>query len=235
MCLIELVDVWKRYESDYVLKGVALSVEEGAFVSVRGKSGVGKTTILKMIGLLERPTKGEVRLFGENVEQLSDDQASNLRLNSIGFVFQFFNLIPSLTVLENVELPLALADVGGAERREKALGLLKYFGLAEMASRFPSTLSGGERQRIAIIRALINNPKMILADEPTSSLDEENSKLLMDLLVGINKERKMTIVLTTTDPYMKLPTNRDYILKDGRLWGARRSGRPKQRTVVDTR
>ncbi|MEM2045831.1 MAG: ATP-binding cassette domain-containing protein, partial [Candidatus Bathyarchaeia archaeon] len=135
----------------------------------------------------------------------------------IGFIFQFFNLIPTLTVLENIELPLALAGVKKQERIKRAQELLQYFELSNLAQRFPETLSGGEKQRIAVIRALINNPKIILADEPTSSIDEENSNLLINLLKKINTEKNVTILLTTTDLYEKLPTTRDYILKDGRL------------------
>ncbi|MFQ6068784.1 MAG: ABC transporter ATP-binding protein, partial [Candidatus Bathyarchaeia archaeon] len=181
------------------------------------KSGVGKTTLLKIIGLLEPLSEGEVKLFGKSVHKLNDNEKSNIRLHHIGFIFQFFNLIPSLTILENIELPLALAGINKHKRKEKAHKLLKHFDLAGLAQRFPETLSGGERQRIAAIRALTNNPEIILADEPTSSLDDENSTLLMELLQEINKERDTTILLTTTDLYEKLPTNQNYILKEGRL------------------
>jgi putative ABC transport system ATP-binding protein len=217
MILIELSGIYKRYGAIEVLKNINLTVKEGDFISIRGKSGVGKTTLLKIIGLLEMPDKGEVKLLGRKVNGLSDDEKSELRLHKIGFVFQFFNLIPSLTVLENIELPLALAGIDKHKRRQRAHELLEYFGLTSLEGRFPETLSGGERQRIAIIRALVNNPKIILADEPTSSIDDENSQLLMDLLNKINKERKVTIIMTTTDLYEKLPTNRDFILKDGHI------------------
>jgi putative ABC transport system ATP-binding protein len=215
--MMELSNVLKRYGATEVLKGVSLTVGEGEFVSIRGKSGAGKTTLLKIVGLLESPDGGEIKLLGRAVNGLGDEEKSRLRLHSIGFVFQFFNLIPSLTVLENIELPLALAGVGKHERRRRAGELLEYFGLTGLAGRFPETLSGGERQRVAVIRALANSPKIILADEPTSSIDDENSQLLMELLKKINRERKVTIILTTTDLYEKLPTNRDFILKDGRL------------------
>lgn len=215
--MIELSGVWKSYGAVEVLRGVDLSVKEGDFVSIRGKSGAGKTTLLKIVGLLETPSKGEVRLLGRDVSKLSDGERSEARLRYIGFVFQFFNLIPSLTVLENVELPLALAGVGKRERRRRALELLECFGLTHLVDRFPEALSGGERQRVAIIRALANDPRIVLADEPTSSLDDENSKLVMDLLAEVNAERRVAIVLTTTDLYERLPTNRDFVLKDGRL------------------
>jgi len=215
--MIELVNIWKRYSTTEVLKGINLSIKEGEFTSVRGKSGVGKTTLLKIIGLLEPPGQGEVKLFGKNVHKLNDDEKSNIRLNHIGFIFQFFNLIPSLTILENIELPLALAGINKHKRKERAHELLKYFDLVNLAKRFPETLSGGERQRIAVARALANNPKIILADEPASTLDDENSTLLMKLLQKINKEKGTTILLTTTDLYEKLPTTRDYLLKNGAI------------------
>jgi len=215
--LIELSNVWKKYGATEILRDLNLRVKEGEFVSIRGKSGTGKTTLLKIIGLLEPSDEGKVRLFGKTVNGLSDDEKSNVRLHHIGFVFQFFNLIPSLTVMENIELPLALSGITKQERKQKARHLLKYFDLINLAERFPETLSGGERQRIAIIRALANNPKIILADEPTSSIDNENSNLLLNLLNLINRENKVTIILTTTDLHEGLPTGRDYMLKDGRL------------------
>jgi len=215
--MIELENVWKSYGTSEVLKQLSFTAKQRDFISIRGKSGVGKSTLLRIIGLLEPPDKGHVKLFGSSVGELSDEQKSSLRLHSLGFVFQFFNLIPSLTVLENIELPMALAGIKKIERKRRAIELLNHFGLANLADRFPATLSGGEKQRTAIIRALTNNPKIILADEPTSSLDDENSTLLMELLNQINRERNATIILTTTDLYEKLPTNRDYVLKDGYL------------------
>lgn len=215
--VIELHNIWKNYSGLEILRGINLNVGEGEFISIRGKSGVGKTTLLKIIGLLESPDHGEVKILGKAANKLSDHEKSKLRLKAIGFIFQFFNLIPTLTVLENIELPLALAGVKKQERIKRAQELLQYFELSNLAQRFPETLSGGEKQRIAVIRALINNPKIILADEPTSSIDEENSNLLINLLKKINTEKNVTILLTTTDLYEKLPTTRDYILKDGRL------------------
>ena len=215
--MIELVDVWKSYGSNIVLRGLSLRVERGQFVSIRGRSGAGKTTLLKIIGLLESPDKGVVRLFGRDASRMSDGEKSEFRLHRIGFVFQFFNLIPTLTVLENIELPLALAGVKKQERRRRAYELLDYFGMRSLAERLPETLSGGERQRVAVIRALANNPSVVLADEPTSSIDDESSQLLMELLRRINRERGVTIILTTTDLYEKLPATKDYVLRGGRL------------------
>lgn len=215
--MIELSNVWKNYGGADVLCGLNLELTEGEFISIRGRSGAGKTTLLKIIGLLEQPDRGEVKLFGKTINGLSDDEKSNLRLHRMGFIFQFFNLIPSLTVSENIELPLALSGTNKQARKQRSKELLTYFGLTSLRGRFPENLSGGERQRIAIIRALANNPKLILADEPTSSIDDDNSDLLMRLIGKINLEKKITIVLTTTDLHGKLPATRDYMLKNGRL------------------
>jgi putative ABC transport system ATP-binding protein len=214
---LELVNVDKAYGATKVLNDINLIVEDGKFITIKGKSGAGKTTLLKIMGLLEHPDKGEVRLLGNRTHELTDELKSNIRLHNVGFVFQSYNLIPSLTVLENIELPLALAGTKIQERKQRAHELLKYFDLIHLAARFPGSLSGGEKQRIAIMRALANNPKIILADEPTSSLDDDNSDLLINLLSRINREKNVTIVLATTDLYEKLPTDRDYVLKGGGL------------------
>jgi putative ABC transport system ATP-binding protein len=215
--LIDLSGISKSFGERDVLKEVSLSVMDGEFVSIRGKSGTGKTTLLKIMGLLEQPDAGEVKLLGKNVQGLNDGEKSRLRLDSVGFVFQFFNLIPSLTVMENIELPLALSGVAKPKRRERVMELLGYFGLTGLAARFPENLSGGEKQRVGLMRALSNSPKIVLADEPTSSLDDENSALLVDLLSKISLERQVAVVMTSTDLYEKLPTTRDYLLKEGLL------------------
>lgn len=215
--VIELVGVQKDFGSTQILSGVNLSVKEGEFVSIRGKSGVGKSTLLKIIGCLEKPDRGTVELFGQGLAKLDDGQMSELRLRNIGLVFQFFNLLPSLTVQENIELPLALASVKKVERKQRISELVDYFGLSHLIDRFPDNLSGGEKQRIAVIRALVNKPKLIIADEPTSSIDDENTQLLMDLLVKINKDQNVTIVMSTTDMCEKLPVSADYTLKDAKL------------------
>ena len=215
--IVELINVTKSFGSAVILKNVNLTVNQGEFISIRGKSGVGKTNLFKLIGLLEQPTDGIIKLFGKNIHQLNDDQKANLRLRQLGLVFQFFNLLPSLTVFENIELPMALAGVKKSGRRERAFELLRYFDLVGLAERFPENLSGGERQRIAVIRALVNYPTVLLADEPTSSLDDENSALMLKMLSGINREEKVTVILTTTDLYEKLPTSSDYVLRHGEL------------------
>ena len=215
--MMEISNVWKSYGATYVLKGINLLAEKGDFIVIRGKSGVGKTTLLKIMGLLESPDRGEVKILGKKTSMLSDEEKSRMRLHTVSFIFQFFNLIPTLTVLENIELPLALAGVNKNERKKRARELLEYFDLVNLAYRFPETLSGGERQRVAVIRALANNPKIILADEPTSSLDDENSQALIKLLSEINREKKVIIVLTTTDLYERIPATKDYVMKEGCL------------------
>ena len=215
--IIELINVHKSYKTTTILKDINLSVKQGEFTSIRGKSGVGKSTLLKILGFLETPDEGTIKLFGQDITKLNDNQLSNLRLKNIGFVFQFFNLLPSLTVQENIELPLALASIKKAERKQRITDLLKYFGLEHLTERFPENLSGGEKQRIAIIRAIANNPKIIIADEPTSSVDDENAQLLMNLLTAINKNQKVTIIMATTDLYEKLPVTKNYLLKDAQL------------------
>jgi putative ABC transport system ATP-binding protein len=215
--IVELTNIHKSYGSTEVLRGVNLSVKQGDFISIRGKSGAGKTNLFKIISLLETPSDGTVNVFGNDTSKLNDDQKSDLRLKKMGLVFQFFNLLPSLTVLENIELPMALAGVKKSQRHERAHELLRYFDLTQLAERFQDNLSGGEKQRIAIIRALVNYPAMLLADEPTSSIDDENSALLLDLLYKICKEQKVAVILTSTDLYEKLPVSKDYVLKDGQL------------------
>ncbi|MEM3546157.1 MAG: ABC transporter ATP-binding protein [Candidatus Bathyarchaeia archaeon] len=214
---VEVKDVWKKYYNSYVLKGVDLTVEVGEFISIRGRSGVGKSTLLRLIGLLDKPDRGCVRLFGVDTSRLSDEEESNLRLRSIGFIFQSYNLIPWLTVVENVKLPMALAGVREGEMEDRARKLLNVFGLEKLADRYPGEVSGGEQQRVAVVRALANNPKLILADEPTSNLDPENSKLVVDMLLKACVEFKASVVMATTDVYEELPTNRDYVIVDGKL------------------
>jgi ABC-type lipoprotein export system ATPase subunit len=215
--VIELTNVHKNYGSNEILKDIQLTVKQGDFISIRGKSGVGKTTLLKILAFLETPDQGQVKLFGDDVSKLDDAQRSNLRLKNIGLVFQFFNLLPSLTIQENIELPLALASVKKAERKQRTAELVNYFGLQHLTERYPENLSGGEKQRIAIIRALANKPKILLADEPTSSIDDENEQLLTNLLNDINKNQNVTIIMTTTNLYDKLPTATNYLLKDAKL------------------
>jgi ABC-type lipoprotein export system ATPase subunit len=213
--VLELRNIHKSYGTTEVLKGINLTVNYGDFISIRGKSGVGKTNLFKIIGLLETPNKGTISLFGSDASTLNDNQKADLRLKQIGLVFQFFNLLPSLTVFENIELPMSLNGIKKTDRILRANELLSFFELTKLADRYPGNLSGGERQRVAIMRALVNYPSVLLADEPTSSLDDENSALTLDLLCKIQKEQKVSILITSTDLHEKLPTTKDYMLKDG--------------------
>ena len=215
--IVELSDVHKSFGSTNVLKGINLKVKQGDFICIRGKSGVGKSTLIKILGFLETPDAGTIKLFGKDITKLNDSQRSELRLKNIGFAFQFFNLLPTLTVQENIELPLALASVKKNQRQQRITELLNYFQLEHLAERFPENLSGGEKQRIAIIRALANNPKILIADEPTSSIDDENTELLMNLLTNINKTESLTVIMTTTNLYEQYPTTNDFLLKDAQL------------------
>ena len=215
--VIELTAVTKKFSQNTVLNNVNLSIQQGEFVVVRGKSGVGKSTLLKILGFLETPDAGTVKLFGKDVTKLSDTQMSELRLKNVGFVFQFFNLLPSLTVHENIEVPLELAGVKKNPRNQRVSELLQYFQLEHLSERYPENLSGGEKQRVAIMRALANNPQVVIADEPTSSIDDENADLLMCLLSDFSKNRGITVIMTTTDLCEEFPATKDYLLKDAKI------------------
>jgi putative ABC transport system ATP-binding protein len=215
---IKLSGVTKTYGSNVILKNINLSINQGEFICIRGRSGAGKTSLFKLLALLEQPTAGSVNLFGQNTVKLHDGELADLRLHKMGLVFQFFNLLPSLTVMENVELPMALAGVKRGVRQLRARELLDYFGLAGFAERFPEGLSGGERQRVAVVRALVNRPRLVLADEATSSLDDENAALVLGMLRRVNREEGVTVVFTTTDLYEPLlGASADYVLRGGVL------------------
>lgn len=201
--IIELENVRKIYQLDSVkveaLRGINLSINESEFVSIVGPSGSGKSTLLHIVGALDRPTSGNVYIDGVNISMLKDSELARIRGRKIGFVFQFFNLYPTLTALENVELPMVIFEYDKEKRRKKALKLLKVVGLEDRADHLPSQLSGGERQRVAIARALANDAPIILADEPTGNLDSESSKEIMELFIKLNRKGR-TIVVVTHDP-----------------------------------
>jgi len=203
-----------------VLKGLDLTIEEGVFVAVVGPSGAGKSTLLHILGGLDAPTEGEVFFEGSDMYGLGDRVLSRIRNARIGFVFQFYHLLPEFTVLENVFMP-ALASAGSAaekkEARRKALGLLESVGLKERQGHFPSQLSGGERQRVAIARALINDPTLLLCDEPTGNLDSDTGGEIISLIKRINAQTKMKVVLVTHNPELAAQAHRVYRLKDGFL------------------
>ena len=192
-------DIWKTYvEEQFVLKNVQLTLNEGEFASIQGRSGAGKSTLLSIMGLLEKMDRGELSLFGQATSGFGEKQRAKIRLEKIGFVFQALNLIPHITATENIEVPLWLKKVNAVKRKERALDLLNKFGLKCLADRFPHQMSLGEQQRVAVLRALANEPSLILADEPAAHLDEDNAEILFDLLRQLNKEFGTSVLMTTT-------------------------------------
>lgn len=216
--LIELINVKKVYVSDGVpteaLRGVSVKVSRGDFVAVVGPSGSGKSTLLHLIGGLDRPTSGTVLIGGVDINKLSDDKLAELRNEKIGFVFQFYNLVPYLPVIKNVELPLIVKGISSKDRREKVLQLLEEVGLSDKAFSRPTRLSGGEQQRVAIARALVNNPEILLADEPTGNLDSKNSMMIAELFRRLN-EKGRTIVMVTHNLEVASYAKRILYIRDG--------------------
>lgn len=197
------------------LRGVNLTIGDGEFTSLVGPSGSGKTTLLQMIGCLDQPTSGKVFINGKDVTRLNRDQRADLRRGTIGFIFQFFALIPTLTAYENVEMPLLLNGVPASARRQRVAELLKAVDLEDRANHRPDQLSGGQQQRIAVARALAIKPSMILADEPTANLDTENGKQVMEIMQKLNKETGVTFVFATHDPRVIKYARRIVTLRDG--------------------
>jgi putative ABC transport system ATP-binding protein len=204
MAAVQVQNVRKIYKRDsqdiVVLDGLSLEVPEGEFVALMGPSGSGKTTLLNLIAGIDRPTSGSVVVAGTNVGQLSESALAKWRSRNIGFIFQFYNLIPVLTALENVELPLLLTSLSKKERRERAMTALKVVGLADRGKHYPRQLSGGQEQRVAIARAIVADPSVLVADEPTGDLDAKSAEDILNLLQTLNKDFKKTIVMVTHDP-----------------------------------
>jgi putative ABC transport system ATP-binding protein len=216
--VLSLEKVSKEYKrSGAVLSAVDLEVREKDFIVIRGRSGIGKSTLLRIMGLLDAPTSGKVLVDGRDTSTMGDAELSRLRLRTFGFVFQQFNLIPSLTNLENVELPMQLAGVSPRERTRRALDLLASFGVEPLATRHPTQISGGEQQRVCIARALANRPKVVLADEPTASLDESNSDAVLRLFRRVNLEDDVAIVLTTTSDSDRFSSTIEFRIREARL------------------
>ena len=224
--VVETVDLCKTYMSGgrplEVLKNVNLTIDPGEFMAVMGPSGSGKSTLLNMIGALDRPTKGKVFLNGVDLSKLNDNKLADLRNREIGFIFQFFNLIPRMDAQGNVELPMAIRGLSRSKRSERALELLELVGLAERADHKPSQLSGGEQQRVAIARALANEPNLILADELTGNLDSTTGAAIMNLLKKLNQEEGKTFILITHDPAVGQSTDRLVQIIDGEIVGEKR-------------
>lgn len=216
--MIELDNITKVYKMGRTqlaaLRGISLLIEQGEMVSIIGPSGSGKSTLMNIIGCLDKPTSGRYRLDGLEVNGLSDNKLAHIRNRKIGFVFQSFNLLPRNTALSNVELPLLYCGVGN--RRQRALQALESVGLAHRVKHAPSELAGGEQQRVAIARALINNPSLILADEPTGNLDTQTSKEIMLLFQKLNQQG-ITIALVTHEPYIAAYTQRTIKIRDGQI------------------
>jgi putative ABC transport system ATP-binding protein len=219
--LLEAKGLNKTYRMGKVLvpalQGITFDVAEGEFLAVFGPSGSGKSTLLHVLGGLDRPDEGEVFVDGIGFSTLNDNALAEVRLRKIGFVFQFFNLLPRLTALRNVELPLTLADLPEKESIIKAEEMLKLVGLEDRMSHRPSEMSGGEQQRIAIARALINDPKIVLADEPTGNLDTSTGGEIVQLMKRLNEEKGQTFVVVTHDPAIAETVDRIIYLKDGEI------------------
>ncbi len=199
------------------LRGVDFSVRRGEFVAIMGPSGCGKTTLLNLVAAIDAPSRGTIRLEGVDLSRLTDDQAADLRRDRIGIVFQFFNLIPTLTAGENVELPMQFQGAGRGKRRERAMALLDRVGLRDRADHKPAELSGGEQQRVAIARALVNQPALVLLDEPTGDLDTATGTEIMALLRDLNRAEGTTILVTTHDPVVADVCTRIVRMRDGRI------------------
>ncbi len=218
--MVELEGISKVYRNGgetIALKEISLKIEESDFVCIMGPSGSGKTTLLNIIGLLITPSSGVYRFKGRDVGQLSDRERSRIRNEEIGFIFQAFNLLPDITVIENVELPLVYSKVRKKERRERAMRILEMMKLADKAMKYPDQLSGGEQQRVAIARSLVNSPSLILADEPTGNLDSKNGEMIMEIISWLNREKGVTIVLVTHNEKIASYAREVLTLEDGRL------------------
>jgi putative ABC transport system ATP-binding protein len=221
MKVLELENATRVYKigevETHALRGVDLAIENGEFTAIVGPSGSGKTTMLQLMGCLDRPTSGSVRINGQDVTQLKPNQRADLRKGTIGFVFQFFALIPGLTAYENIELPLLLTGAKKGERRERVHELLDAVGLSDRARHRPDQMSGGEQQRVAIARALATRPVLVLADEPTANLDTDNGRQVMEIMQRLNEETGTTFVFATHDPRVIPFARRVVVLRDGRV------------------
>ena len=226
MPLVEFRRVSKSYGAGdakvEALREVDLTVELGEFVAIWGPSGSGKSTLCNLVGMLDRPTSGDVLLRGQNVNSLVDDARSELRNKFFGFVFQNFNLIPVLSAIENVMLPLQIRGTGIAPAREKAVRQMTELGLADHMYRRPDKLSGGQQQRVAVVRALINDPALVVADEPTANLDSETAIMIIDLLRDLNRRSGSTFIFSTHDQRLLDRVQRQIFLRDGAIMDDRR-------------
>ena len=219
--MLDLVDVHKSYNVGPVeiriVKGVTLSLAEGELVSIMGASGSGKTTLMNLLGLLDRPTSGQVRIDGTDIAHASADTLADIRNKKVGFVFQQFFLLPRFTARENVELPLIYRGMGDAERRRRAMDALERVSMGKRANHRPQSLSGGERQRVAIARAIVGEPRLILADEPTGALDTKTGTEVMQLFHSLNRDAGTALIIVTHDPHVAAQCPRRVVMSDGLL------------------
>ena len=218
--MIDIKNITKSFGSLQVLKGIDLHINKGEVVSIVGPSGAGKTTLLQIIGTLEKPDAGTMCIDGIDVSSLSTRKLSDFRNQHIGFVFQFHQLLPEFTALENIMIPAYIAGKNNSEAKQRALELLAFMGLSDRAHHKPAELSGGEKQRVAVARALVNKPAVILADEPSGSLDSKNKAELHQLFFDLRDKFGQTFVIVTHDEGLAAITDRTIHMKDGEIWGA---------------
>jgi putative ABC transport system ATP-binding protein len=219
--LIKLENVWRRYKlgetSLTILKGVNLEIAPGTFATIMGPSGSGKSTLMYMLGLLDTPSEGKIYLDGQNTSNFSEDKLAVVRGKKIGFIFQQFNLLQNLTALENVMLPMIFQGISEEHRKEKATKLLESVNLGDRINHKPTEMSGGEQQRIAIARSLVNDPEILIADEPTGNLDSTTGKMVMEILTKLHREQKKTIVVVTHDPNIAQYSQNIIHIQDGQI------------------
>jgi len=230
--MIDIKGITKSFGSLQVLKGIDLHIDKGEIVSIVGASGAGKTTLLQIIGTLDKPDKGTVCIDGVDVGKLSSRKLSDFRNQHIGFVFQFHQLLPEFTALENVMIPAFIAGSNREEATKRAMELLGFMGLADRAGHKPAELSGGEKQRVAVARALVNNPDVILADEPSGSLDSKNKAELHQLFFDLRDKFGQTFVIVTHDESLAKLTDRTIHMKDGQLEGEEKKDNDNLTTVI---
>ena len=218
---IEVHNIYKQYNTGsaavHALTDVSLDIARGEFVALSGPSGSGKSTLMNIIGAIDQPTQGSVLIDGKKVDYRDLAKLHRFRLETMGFIFQSFNLIPIQTAAENIEYPLLLAGIGARQRKQRLQEMLESVGLTEQRNQRPNQLSGGQKQRVAIARALINHPKIVLADEPTANLDSDTSRAILDLLHHLNKTLQVSIMVTTHDPLVFDYTERTIVLRDGHI------------------
>src|ERR1051325_9463049 len=225
--VIQLEHIHKTYTMGdvevHALRGVSLTIREGEFVAIMGASGSGKSTTMNIIGCLDRPTRGRYILDGQDVSEMSKDERADIRCQKLGFVFQGFNLLSRTSALENVELPMLYAGIETGERKQRAMDALAAVGLSGREQNHPNQLSGGQQQRVAVARALVNNPALILADEPTGNLDSRTSVEVMEIFQRLNREPGITLVLVTHEPDIAEYADRVVVFKDGKIKSDRRN------------